>query len=201
VITSVPLQGNLVRLEPLTLQHLSGLLAAAQLDQSTYSLTVVPSTEAAMKSYLEVAINNPLHMPFATIDAPTGRILGSTRFALEFWAWDGPRSRAPHPDAVEIGWTWLAQDVQRSGINTEAKLLMLELAFETWGVHRVTLKTDARNMRSRNAIERLGAKLDGVLRAAVPASDGGIRDSAYFSILADEWGSVKARLQGFLNRA
>ena len=201
MIELVTLQGKLVRLEPLSLQHLPGLLEAAQLDQSTYVLTTVPTTEAAMKTYLETAINNPLQMPFVTVDARANRVVGSTRFALEFWLWENPLSRAPNPDAVEIGWTWLAKDAQRSGINTEAKLLMLSLAFETWGVHRVTLKTDARNMRSRNAIERLGAKLDGILRAAVPASDGGIRDSAYFSILADEWETVKNRLQSFLARA
>ncbi len=194
------LDGHLVKLEPLALQHLSGLLEAAQLDQSTYGLTLVPNTEMSMKTYLEAAINNPLQMPFATIDARTGRVLGSTRFALEFWTWNSPLARAPNPDAVEIGWTWLTKDVQRTGINTEVKLLMLELAFETWGVHRVTLKTDARNMRSRNAIERLGANFDGILRAAVPASDGGIRDSAYFSILASEWSEVKTRLQNFLTR-
>jgi RimJ/RimL family protein N-acetyltransferase len=196
----ITLQGNLVRLEPLSVHHLRGLLEAAQLDQSTYSLTSVPTTETAMKSYLETAINNPLQMPFATIDTRVNRVVGSTRFALEFWAWENLLSRAPNPDAVEIGWTWLAKDAQRSGINTEAKLLMLTHAFETWQVHRVTLKTDARNMRSRNAIERLGAKFDGVLRAAVPASDGGIRDSAYFSILASEWGAVKTRLSNFLVR-
>ena len=196
----VTLQGNLVRLEPISLQHLPGLLEAAQPDQNTYVLTTVPTTETAMKSYLEAAINNPLQMAFATIDARANRVVGSTRFALEFWAWSSELSRAPNPDAVEIGWTWLAKDVQRSGINTEAKLLMLTHAFETWSVHRVTLKTDARNMRSRNAIERVGAKLDGILRAAVPASDGGIRDSAYFSIIQSEWQEVKTRLQGFLAR-
>jgi N-acetyltransferase len=195
------LQGKLVKLEPLGAQHLPGLLQAALADQSTYSLTTVPTTEAGMTAYLEAAINNKLHMPFATIDAQSSRVIGSTRFALEFWAWDSALSRAPDPDAVEIGWTWLTKDAQRTGINTEAKLLMLEFAFETWGVHRVSLKTDARNVRSRKAIERLGAKFDGILRAAVPASDGGIRDSAYYSIVQNEWDEVKRRLEGFLTRA
>jgi N-acetyltransferase len=195
------LQGKLVRLEPLAPHHLSALLEAALADQSTYSLTTVPTTEAGMKTYLEAAINNKLHMAFATIDAQNNRVIGSTRFALEFWTWDSELSRAPNPDAVEIGWTWLTKDAQRTGINTEAKLLMLEFAFKTWGVHRVTLKTDARNVRSRNAIERLGAKFDGILRAAVPAADGGIRDSAYYSIVQNEWGGVKRKLEGFLARA
>jgi RimJ/RimL family protein N-acetyltransferase len=95
---------------------------------------------------------------------------------------------------VEIGWTWLAADVQRSGINTEAKLLMLTHAFEGWRVHRVSLMTDARNTRSREAILRLGARFDGVLRGARVASDGGIRDTAAYSILEPEWPEVKAGL-------
>jgi RimJ/RimL family protein N-acetyltransferase len=88
---------------------------------------------------------------------------------------------------VEIGWTWLAADVQRTGVNTAMKRLMLEYAFDVWQVHRVTLKTDARNTRSRRAIERLGARAEGVRRAHHPAADGTIRDSAYYSILRDEW--------------
>src|SRR4051812_26647629 len=99
------------------------------------------------------------------------------------------------PDGVEIGSTWLAASAQRTAINSEAKLLMLRHAFETWGVHRVTLKTDARNQRSRDAIERLGAKLDGVLRAWQRAADDGPRDTAVFSILKAEWPLVRARLE------
>jgi N-acetyltransferase len=99
------------------------------------------------------------------------------------------------PDAAEIGWTWLAPEAQRTAVNTSAKLLMLEYAFEVWHVRRVTLKTDARNERSRNAISRIGAHFEGILRAHVPAADGGIRDSAMFSILDSEWADVKARLE------
>ena len=104
------------------------------------------------------------------------------------------------PDAVEIGWTWLAADVQRTPVNTEAKLLMLTHAFERWRVHRVSLLTDARNERSRRAILRLGAHFDGVLRTARPASDGGIRDTAAFSILEKEWPMIKMQLQSRLNQ-
>ena len=95
---------------------------------------------------------------------------------------------------VEIGWTWLAAAAQRTPINTEAKLLMLTHAFETWRVHAVKLNTDARNARSRAAIERIGARFDGVLRAHRPASDGGIRDTAAFSLLEAEWPAAKRHL-------
>jgi RimJ/RimL family protein N-acetyltransferase len=95
------------------------------------------------------------------------------------------------PDVCEIGWTWLAPEAQRTGVNTEAKLLMLTLAFESRLVHRVNFRTDARNKRSRAGIERLGAHLDGVLRTDKVASDGAIRDSAYYSILDSEWPAVK----------
>ena len=110
----------------------------------------------------------------------------------ERWEW---RRAGAHPDAVEIGSTWLTASAQRTPINTEAKLLMLTHAFEVWNVLRVTLKTDARNGRSRNAILRLGAQFDGVLRAHMPAYDiAEPRDSAYYSILASEWPDVRDRL-------
>jgi RimJ/RimL family protein N-acetyltransferase len=141
-------------------------------------------------------------VPFATVERRTGRVVGSTRFAnLEFWTWPpgSPHQRPPdRPDAVEIGYTWLSADVQRSGINTEAKLLMLAHAFEVWRVLRVTIKTDARNARTRAAIERLGAHLDGVLRAARPGADGALRDTATYSIVAAEWPALKAALLGRL---
>jgi RimJ/RimL family protein N-acetyltransferase len=117
---------------------------------------------------------------------------------IERWRWPSPRPEpAPlGPDAVEIGATWLAHSAQRTAINTEAKLLMLRHAFEIWRVYRVTLLTDARNLRSRAAIERLGARCDGILRGHMPAFDGsGVRDSACYSILASEWRSVRARLE------
>jgi RimJ/RimL family protein N-acetyltransferase len=102
---------------------------------------------------------------------------------------------------VEIGWTWLAADAQRTALNSEAKYLMLAHAFERWRVHRVSLQTDARNARSRAAIERIGARLDGVLRAQRPAADGTVRDSAYYTILDSEWPAVRARLEARLGHA
>jgi RimJ/RimL family protein N-acetyltransferase len=173
--------------------------------RETFALTTVPADEPAMRQYVESALEDQAAgraLPFATVDRRAGRVVGSTRFGhIEFWAWPpgNPYQRGEdRPDVVEIGWTWLASDVQRSGINTEAKLLMLTHAFEQWRVHRVSLMTDARNTRSREAILRLGARFDGVLRAARVASDGGIRDTAAYSILEAEWPEVKAGLQARL---
>jgi RimJ/RimL family protein N-acetyltransferase len=138
-------------------------------------------------------------VPFTTRDAADGRVLGATRFL-----WLRSYYDRAVPDAVEIGGTWLAASAQRTPVNTEAKLLMLTHAFETWGVQRVDLKTDARNARSRAAIERIGGKLDGVMRAwppsLVPGEEGSARDSALYSIVPSEWPEVKAGLEARLTR-
>jgi RimJ/RimL family protein N-acetyltransferase len=195
-----------VRLEPLARAHVPALLAAATSgSRETYGLTTVPASAEDAERYVDEAL--ALHaqgraLPFATLDAKTGRVVGSTRYLnVEFWAWPpgNPLQRGENlPDVVEIGATWLAPAAQRTAINTEAKLLMLTHAFEVWRAHRVSLMTDARNMRSRNAILRLGARHDGVIRAARVATDGGIRDTAAFSILEAEWPGVKAGLQARL---
>jgi N-acetyltransferase len=204
-ITPFTLEGRLVRLEPLRPELAPALLEAGLIDRQTFVLTGVPDSLEDAQTYIQMALQSReagLAMPFATVRVADGRVLGSTRFGnLEYWPWMAGNPHAKQdgtPDAAEIGWTWLEPGAQRSGINTEAKRLMLEHAFETWRVLRVTLKTDARNARSRNAIERLGAKFDGVLRAHVPAADGGIRDSAWYSILATEWPDVRARLDEML---
>jgi len=199
------LQGSHVRLVPLSLQHLDDLVRVAAGPRDTYRLTFVPEGTEAMRRYVETALSlrdAGGAVPFATTRVADGRIVGSTRFGnLEYWAWpSGARAPPEPPDAVEIGWTWLAADAQRTSINTEAKLLMLGHAFEEWRVRRVNLRTDSRNVRSRAAIERLGAKLDGILRAHMPASDGGIRDTATYSILAEEWPAMKQRLSARLTR-
>ncbi|MBM4443036.1 MAG: GNAT family N-acetyltransferase [Candidatus Rokubacteria bacterium] len=198
----VTLVGEHVRLEPLTRAHASGLAAAAASGpRDTYAFTAVPDGEESAARYVDAAL--ALHaqgtaLPFATVDAASGRVVGSTRYLnVEFWAWPAgnPFQRGEDlPDVVEIGSTWLAPAAQRTPINTEAKLLMLTHAFETWRVHRVTLKTDARNERSRAAILRLGATFEGVIRAQMIAYDGGIRDTAWYSILDSEWPAVKAGL-------
>jgi N-acetyltransferase len=202
----VVLQGVHARLEPLTLAHVPALCLAADGRRDTYAFTVVPVGEAAMRAYVETALAEQAArraMPFATVDA-TGTVVGSTRFGnIEFWPWppgNAHQRGADVPDVVEIGWTWLAASAQRTAVNTEAKLLMLTHAFESWRVHRVSLMTDARNMRSRDAIARLGARADGVLRGHRLATDGGIRDTAAYSILEAEWPAVKAGLRARLTR-
>ena len=201
----VPLEGRYVLLEPLSLNHIPDLVRAATQSRVTYHLTGVPSDESGMRRYVGTALSgrdSGTCLPFATFDRATGRVVGSTRFGnIEFWDWPvgNPHQRGEHlPDVVEIGWTWLAPDAQRTGINTEAKLLMLTHAFESWLVHRVCLRADRRNERSRAAIERLGAQFDGVVRAVQIAYDGTIRDMAVYSILDTEWPELKTRLAGLL---
>jgi N-acetyltransferase len=192
----VTLVGRIVRLEPLSLAHVDGLVAAASA-RATYGLTNVPADTAAMTRYVNEALLDQEAgrcVPFAIVAG--GDVAGSTRLGnLERWSGPAWTSRpAGCVDAAEIGWTWLAEKVQRTSVNTECKRLLLGHAFEAWEVHRVTLKTDARNARSRAAIERLGARLDGILRGHMPAADGGIRHSAVYSIVAAEWPEVRARL-------
>jgi RimJ/RimL family protein N-acetyltransferase len=201
-IEPIVLGGRRVRLEPLTLDHVQPLLDAANESRANYGLTHVPSDEPTMRAYVTTAIatrEQGLALPFATVDLAVGRVVGSTRFGnIEYWVWPGARV-LPLPsvdfEAAEIGWTWLAASAQRTAINTEAKLLMLTHAFETWRVRRVNLKTDARNERSRNAIARIGASFEGILRSHMPSYDGGVRDTALYSILASEWPAAKAALE------
>ena len=195
------LEGKHVRLLPLSTEHVQSLVTAASVSRETYRFTWVPDGQEAMRRYVDAALlarDAGAAVPFATVRRADGRVVGSTRFGnLEYFTWPGGTAKKPPepPDAVEIGWTWLSPDAQRTAINSEAKLLMLGHAFETWGVQRVNLRTDARNLRSRTAIERLGAKLDGILRAHLPAYDGaGVRDTATYSLLASEWPAAKAKL-------
>jgi len=204
----ITLEGRFVRLEPLSLDHVPALAAAASGPRETFVYTLVPDGEAEARAFVEAALAmqaSGTAVPFATVDRATGRVIGTTRFFdMQFWDWEpgSPFQRgAGLPDALEIGYTWLSPAAQRTGINTESKLLMLTHAFEMWRVHRVRLVTDARNERSRRAIERLGARFDGVLRAARTAFDGGIRDSAYYSILDSEWPEVKEALRKRLRPA
>jgi N-acetyltransferase len=201
------LEGRHVRLEPLAERHLPDLLPIVQGPRETFAVTWVPRDEEGLRRYLATALEEQRlrqSLPFATVDRQSGAAVGSTRFmTLDFWAAEpgAPLARPPDvPHAVEIGHTWLSPRAQRTALNTEAKRLMLGHAFERWEVLRVTLKTDARNVRSRTAIERLGARFDGILRAATLAADGGARDTAYYSILAAEWPEVRTRLDAKLAR-
>ncbi len=191
-----------VSLDPITREHAAALLAIGSGARETYVLTRVPATAEAAAKYVDDALadrERGVSVPFVTRDVRSGRIVGSTRFmSIEHWTWPVPRAPEPAPrfaDGVEIGSTWLAPEAQRTAINTHAKLLMLRHAFEVWRVRRVTLKTDARNVRSRSAIQRIGATLDGVLRAHMPAFDGEVRDTAFYSFVESEWPSVGARLE------
>jgi RimJ/RimL family protein N-acetyltransferase len=200
------LEGKFVRLLPLEPADAERLLAAATEDRSSYRFTIVPHDLDSMKLFIGAAIaerDRGASVPFATFDARTGKAVGSTRY-MTIDRWGHPDEPAPSkdaaPSALEIGATWLSGSAQRSAINTEAKLLMLRYAFEIWKVERVTLKTDARNQRSRDAIARLGARLDGVLRAWQRAAEGGPRDTAVFSILRGEWSGIRAGLEERLKR-
>lgn len=200
------LSGTHVRLEPLQHRHADGLLAAAGSDRSLYQWSPVPKDKHEVARYIETALawkQAGTAMPFATVRLEDGLVVGSTRFwNLERWSWpEGHRwyGRA-HPDACEIGYTWLTRSAIRTAVNTEAKLLMLTHAFEAWQVLRVCLHTDLRNERSRAAIERIGGKFEGILRAHRMAADFIPRDSARYSILASEWPDVKLRLRQRLER-
>ena len=194
---AVTLVGREVTLTPLTLDDVAGLVAAANEDRSAYGWTSVPETPQAMEAAVDrlLAERASLHgVPFTTRASDTGRIVGMTRFLSLRWWFD-----REFPDAAEIGGTFLAASAQRTSINTEAKLLMLGHAFDVWNVQRLDLKTDARNDRSRRAIERVGAHFDGVLRhwqpSMVTGEEGVARDSAMYSVLASEWPEVRTALQ------
>jgi RimJ/RimL family protein N-acetyltransferase len=199
------LEGTHVRLEPLSESHVPGLVAAASEDRSNYQWTYVPDGPQEMEAHVRDALARVAagaHVAFATVrrsqgPGETDRIVGSTRFCeVAFWQWPpGARhQRAGVPDVVDIGFTFLAASAQRTQVNTEAKLLMMTHAFEVWQVHRVALQTDVRNRRSWAAIERIGGKLDGILRGDRPGADDTVRTSARFSIVAEEWPEVKERL-------
>jgi RimJ/RimL family protein N-acetyltransferase len=183
------LEGARVRLEPLTMAHADELLAAAEEDRSTYGWTRTPHGAAGVVAYIDAAHDED-RIPFATYWKEQGRVVGSTSFFPEWWG-DG----SGPPDVVEIGATFLAASAQRTPVNTEAKLLMLTHAFEVWRVRSVCLHTDVRNQRSRDAIQRIGGKFEGILRAHRLAVDLNPRDSGRFSITAPEWPAVRQHLE------
>jgi N-acetyltransferase len=200
------LQGKHTRLEPLDHRHIDGLVAAAGDDAALYQWSPVPRGKVEAATYVSTALawrDAGTSVPFAIVRDEDNAILGSTRFwNIERWAW--PPSHPSHgrrsPDACEIGYTWLTRPALRTVINTEAKFLMLTHAFEVWQVLRICFHTDARNQRSRAAIERIGGQFEGILRAHRIAADYIPRDSVRYSIIAAEWPAVKQRLLQLMER-
>jgi RimJ/RimL family protein N-acetyltransferase len=192
IIKAVTLEGRHVRLEPLGMAHLVGL-AEIGLDEELWRWipTAVRTTEE-MAAYIETALKEQergISLPFALVEPGTRRAIGSTRY--------GNIDRTHH--RVEIGWTWVGREWQRTAVNTEAKYLLLRHAFETLGCIRVELKTDSLNEKSRAAILRIGAREEGIFRNHMITASGRIRHSAYYSIVDAEWPAVKARLESMLN--
>jgi RimJ/RimL family protein N-acetyltransferase len=190
----VTLEGRIVRLEPLSLDHLDGLTAVA-FDEDLWRWTIGrPLDRDALRDWIQRAVDNRdagIELPFATVERATGRAIGSSRYlniALEH-------------RRLEIGWTWVGRAWQRSGVNREAKLLMLEHAFERLGCQRVEFKTDSNNEQSRAALAGIGATFEGIFRKHMVMPTGRIRHSAYFSIVDDEWPAVKAQLRASVDRA
>ncbi len=193
-----PLIGKVVRLEPLQFQHVPGLVAAATGGGELYRWSPVPQGGAQVRRYVETAIaarDSGTAVPFAAVRMGDDTVIGSTRFFdLEYWPWPESHNRTG-PDTCEIGYTWLSPHAIRTGANTEMKRLMLTHAFETWQVRSVCLHTDVRNQRSRQAMERIGARFDGILRAHRLGADLTPRDSARFSITAAQWPQVRQHIE------
>ena len=189
----VTLSAGPIRLEPLSLDHVPGLqAAAAEGELWNLRFTSVPAPDET-RAYVETALAGQAaghRLPFVVLDAATGEVLGSTSY----------HDIVPAIARVEIGYTWYAQRVQRSAVNTTAKLLLLTHAFETLGAQLVGWRTDNFNHASQRAIERLGAKRDGVLRHHALRRDGTVRDTVMYSLAAGEWPEVKAHLNWQLTR-
>jgi RimJ/RimL family protein N-acetyltransferase len=187
------LEGELVRLEPLVAEHEDGLWEASR-DERTWQWLSIPQpqTREELHEYLLAALANAgagLELPLVTVRVSDGRVIGSTRYL----------ALRPEHRSLEIGWTWLTPEAWGTGANVEAKLLMLEHAFERLGCLRVELKTDARNERSRGAMAALPAQFEGVHRKQMVVK-GGRRDSAWYSVIDDEWPDVRANLLRRLGR-
>lgn len=191
MIAPVTLTGRHVRLEPLTMAH-APALAEVGLDDDLWKWIPTPvRIPEEMSAYVQIALEEQAAgsaLPFALIEKSSGRVIGSTRYAnIE---------RVHH--RLEIGWTWVARQWQRTAINTEAKYLLLKHAFETLKCVRVELKTDSLNDRSRAAILRIGASEEGTFRNHMITASGRIRHTVYFSVVDSEWPEVKARLEARL---
>ena len=193
-IEKMHLLGSQIRLEPLAKHHLTGLVAAVE-DGALWELPVTfvphPQDLPQFIEFAESQFHAGKELAFAIIDQASDRIVGSTRF----------RCIETVHQRVEIGFTFLAKSWQRTHVNTEAKYLMLRHAFEHWRFNRVELLTDFLNLKSRAAIARLGATEEGILRSHMVMRDGRIRDSVLFSVVAQDWPDIKARLQSTVKRS
>jgi len=190
-VQPIVLEGKHVRLEPLEARHLDGLIAAGSDEAIWQWMPMMPRTHEEYERWLAQAFAQQAagtQVPFATIDAASGDVIGSTRLL----------AISANDSRVEIGWTWLMPRVQRSPVNTECKYLLLRHCFEDLGCMRVELKTDSRNMKSRNAILRIGATEEGTFRKHQRAQNGVQRDTVWFSILFEEWPAAKQRLEAML---
>ena len=192
-VAPVTLEGRIVRLEPLSLDHVAGLAEVA-LDPAIWRWTIArPESIADLRAWAETALANRdagTELPFATIERASGRPIGTTRFmniVLEH-------------RRLEIGWTWVAPAWQRTGANREAKYLQLRHAFEVLGCRRVEFKTDSRNEASRAALLGIGAQFEGIFRNHMVMPDGPMRHSAWYSVIDEEWPAVRTRLEASLAR-
>jgi N-acetyltransferase len=189
-VDPLTLEFNGVRLEPLALSHANGLRSAAR-DGELWNLRITSVPEPhRVEQYIMTALEMRNRLAFAVIDASSGALMGSTSY----------HDIVPEIDRVEIGWTWYAKSRQRTHVNTSCKLLLLSHAFDTLGCAVVGLRTDNFNFASQAAIERLGAKKDGVLRHHHPRRDGTVRDTVMYSIMRGEWPEIKSHLHYKLQR-
>ena len=189
-VQPVVLEGEHVRLEPLTLAHTDAFHQAAQGDDIFTWMSEHPKTREDCERWIRRALDADDWQPFAIIERDGGRFIGSTSYL----------AIVPESRRLEIGWTWLVPEVRRSAVNTECKYLLLRHAFETLGCVRVELKTDGRNKRSQAAIMRIGAQYEGTFRKHQLIKDNFQRDSVWYSIIDDEWPVVKQRLEAMLGR-
>ncbi|MHA3059684.1 GNAT family N-acetyltransferase [Acinetobacter sp. ANC 4636] len=187
------LEHDNLRLEPLSIEHLQSLIAATQ-DGELWNIRVTSAPHPdQVAAYIEHALQQreqQQRQAFAVINTQTGKVLGTTSY----------HDIVPNIQRLEIGYTWYAASVQRTHVNTTCKFLLLRHAFEDLGAQLVGFRTDNFNYRSQRAIERLGAKKDGVLRHHQPRKDGTVRDTVMYSIRAGEWAEIKAHLQDLLQK-
>jgi len=189
----VTLEGERVRLEPLSMNHLDALCEIG-LDPALWEFTTTQvRSEMEMRKYIHAALEGHVQgtaLPFTIIDKASGSVVGTTRYA----------NIEPAHRRLEIGWTWVGRPWQRTYVNTDVKYLLLTHAFESLGCIRVEFKTDSLNKQSRKALLRIGAKEEGTLRNHMMVHDGRLRHSVYFSIIDSEWPGAKRKLETLMSK-